>query len=60
MMVIKDLKISFSHHSFENEFVKRGGYNKCEVRDLINRLINLFCRRDIYGKQKYRNKKRNN
>ncbi|MGH4124317.1 MAG: metallophosphoesterase family protein [Clostridium sp.] len=32
--------VIFSHHSFENEFAKRGVYNSNEVRDLINR-INL-------------------
>jgi len=30
--------IIFSHHSFENEFAKRGVYNKGEVRYLINRI----------------------
>lgn len=30
--------VIFSHHSFENEFAKRGVYNRCEVRDLINRV----------------------
>lgn len=28
--------IIFSHHSFENDFAKRGVYNRAEVRDLIN------------------------
>jgi 3',5'-cyclic AMP phosphodiesterase CpdA len=28
--------IIFSHHSFENEFAKRGVYNRLEVRDLID------------------------
>jgi 3',5'-cyclic AMP phosphodiesterase CpdA len=28
--------VVFSHHSFENEFSKRGVYNRLEVRDLIN------------------------
>jgi 3',5'-cyclic AMP phosphodiesterase CpdA len=30
--------IIFSHHSLENEFAKRGVYNRNEVRDLINRV----------------------
>ncbi len=30
--------VIFSHHSFENEFAKRGVYNRHEVRDLINRV----------------------
>jgi 3',5'-cyclic AMP phosphodiesterase CpdA len=30
--------ILFSHHSFENEFAKRGVYNRSEVRKLINRI----------------------
>ena len=30
--------IIFSHHSFENEFAKRGVYNRSEIRDLINRI----------------------
>ncbi|WP_105618920.1 metallophosphoesterase family protein [Vallitalea okinawensis] len=28
--------VIFSHHSFENEFAKRGVHNRNEVRDLIN------------------------
>ena len=32
--------VIFSHHSFENEFAKRGVYNRESVRDLINR-VNL-------------------
>jgi 3',5'-cyclic AMP phosphodiesterase CpdA len=28
--------VIFSHHSFENEFSKRGVYNRAEVRNLIN------------------------
>lgn len=28
--------VIFSHHSFENEFAKRGVYNRAEVRNLIN------------------------
>lgn len=30
--------IIFSHHSFENEFAKRGVYNRFEIRELINRI----------------------
>jgi len=30
--------IIFSHHSFENEFAKRGVYNRDEVRSLINKV----------------------
>ncbi|MCM1989068.1 metallophosphoesterase family protein [Oceanirhabdus seepicola] len=30
--------VIFSHHSFENEFAKRGVYNRDEVRSLINRV----------------------
>ena len=32
--------VIFSHHSFENEFGKRGVYNRDEVRDMINRVNN--------------------
>lgn len=32
--------IIFSHHSFENEFEKRGVYNRNEVIELINRVNN--------------------
>lgn len=30
--------ILFSHHSFENEFAKRGVYNRFSIRDLINKI----------------------
>jgi 3',5'-cyclic AMP phosphodiesterase CpdA len=33
--------IIFSHHSFENEFAKRGVYNRAEVRDLINKVNDM-------------------
>lgn len=30
--------VIFSHHSLENQFAKRGVYNRCEVKDLINKV----------------------
>lgn len=35
-----DYYVIFSHHSFENDFAKRGVYNREEVRNLIDR-VNL-------------------
>jgi 3',5'-cyclic AMP phosphodiesterase CpdA len=32
--------VIFSHHSFQNEFAKRGVYNRDEVRNLINEVNN--------------------
>lgn len=32
--------VIFSHHSFENEFAKRGVYNRCEIRNLIDAVNN--------------------
>lgn len=33
-----DYYLIFSHHSLENEFAKRGVYNRHEIRDMINRV----------------------